>query len=483
VDPNQVFCLQKTGLVLPADGAPVVFSTEYAHDIILRVSDPSGHKLEFPTKPDAASGGFVVDSHARAAANLDKQLTGALHGLWGFDSFDGPSFRLQNSHPATWTVETPDQAALIVGREDTIRFRSDAAACVENVSVKNSEGKALRATWTSLGPGELEVKIPLKEESPSKLAMMVKQYSGGKPDEVELHSYSEAAQFDNLATHAGDSQGILTGTRLDEVAAIDLNGVHLVPSAPVTRAENKDQLQLSAVQQNASALKAGEESTAKVTLKDARVFSLQTTVGAARPKAMLVSKSIQRGASTSTIRLSNEDELPQVGKLSFFVKSEMPEAFPRTEKIEVATVDSSSDALLSFSDGSLIAQDTKTVMAVLDPAKSFGPSTFGPLRFRPIDGENKGDWAPLVTLVRLPNLKEIHCPSSPDKQCTLTGTNLFLIDSVASDPQFQHAVPVPVGFADATLSVPRPNGTLLFIKLRDDPSVGNSVALPVLPEP
>jgi hypothetical protein len=30
--------------------------------------------------------------------------------------------------------------------------------------------------------------------------------------------------------------------------------------------------------------------------------------------------------------------------------------------------------------------------------------------------------------------------------------------------------------------VPRPNGTLLYIKLRDDLSVVNPVALPVLPE-
>ena len=483
VDPNQVFCLQKTGLVLPAEGAPVVFSTEYAHDVSLRVSDASGHKLELPAKPDAASGGFVVDSHMLAAANLDKQLSGALHGVWGFDSFDGPNFHLQNSHSATWTVENPDQSALIVGRDDTIRFRSDAAACVESVSVKDSENKPLKATWTSLGPAELEVKLALKEESPSKLAMAVKQYGAGKADDVELQTYSEAAQFDNLAINAGDSTGVLTGTRLDQVAALDLGGVHLLPSSTVTRAENKDQLQLSAGQQSVASLKAGEESTAKITLRDGRVFSLQTTVAAARPKATLVSKSIQRGTSASTIRLANEDELPQDGKLTFFLKSETPDTFARTEKIEVATADGANAVQLSFNDGSLIAQDAKTVMAVLDPAKSFGPSAFGALRFRVVDGDNKGDWSPLVTLVRLPTLKEIHCPGSPDKQCTLTGTNLFLIDSVASDAQFQHAVPVPQGFAESTLSVPRPNGTLLFIKLRDDPSVGNPVALPVLPEP
>ena len=43
-------------------------------------------------------------------------------------------------------------------------------------------------------------------------------------------------------------------------------------------------------------------------------------------------------------------------------------------------------------------------------------------------------------------------------------------------------MPVPVGFADSTLAVPRPNGTLLYLKLRDDPAAINTAALPVLPE-
>jgi hypothetical protein len=103
------------------------------------------------------------------------------------------------------------------------------------------------------------------------------------------------------------------------------------------------------------------------------------------------------------------------------------------------------------------------------------------LRAVDADGE-KGDWQPLASLVRIPSLKEVRCPDSPDKQCSLRGTNLFLIDSVASDSQFTHTVPVPAGFADSALSVPRPNGTLLYVKLRDDPSTVDTVVLPVLPD-
>jgi len=56
------------------------------------------------------------------------------------------------------------------------------------------------------------------------------------------------------------------------------------------------------------------------------------------------------------------------------------------------------------------------------------------------------------------------------------------VESVGSDPQFARNAPVPAGFADSSLDVPRPNGTLLYLKLRDDPSTPVMAVLPVLPD-
>jgi hypothetical protein len=169
--------------------------------------------------------------------------------------------------------------------------------------------------------------------------------------------------------------------------------------------------------------------------------------------------------------------------LTFFLRSEVPDKFPPTEKIEVATEDSTFSTRLSLTDGSLILRDAQTVLATLDPAKAFGPSAFGPLRFRAVDSDGTaGDWQPLTSLVRIPSLKEVHCPDAPDKPCVLHGANLFFIDSVASDSQFTHSVPVPADFNGSSLSVPRPNGTLLYFKLRDASAVVNRVALPVYPD-
>ena len=76
-------------------------------------------------------------------------------------------------------------------------------------------------------------------------------------------------------------------------------------------------------------------------------------------------------------------------------------------------------------------------------------------------------------------MKELKCVEGAS-QCTLVGTDLFLLQQAGTDAQL--AVTVPEGFGDTNLNITRPNGTL-YLKLRDDPSVVNTAVLPVTPEP
>jgi len=108
------------------------------------------------------------------------------------------------------------------------------------------------------------------------------------------------------------------------------------------------------------------------------------------------------------------------------VKSEIPEAFQHTEKIEVANEDGSLDALLGLEDGSLTLEDPRNVLVELEPLKVFGRACFGTLRFRPVQSDGKkGDWQSLAIVVRVPFLTEIQCLKSSDKLCSLSGPNLF----------------------------------------------------------
>ena len=64
------------------------------------------------------------------------------------------------------------------------------------------------------------------------------------PDELVLPTYAEAAELDHFKINAGDKQGVLTGTRLDEVNGFELKGIRFVPTK-LSRADKKDELQLA----------------------------------------------------------------------------------------------------------------------------------------------------------------------------------------------------------------------------------------------
>ena len=483
VHAGEVLCLEKPSLVLAVEGAPLVFSTDIGHHFVLEFKDKSGTAVKLPARAEAAHGGFLIDAHELEGRQLEPEVSGTLRGWWGFETYEGPRFELKTAHNTKWNVAAAEQSALIVGRDDVLHVQSGCVVCVEKVSFKNEKGSELKTTWKVLRLDTLEVGVGLKDEAPGAVTMSVKQFGLPKSDELALHTYSEAAHLERFTINYGDQQGILRGTRLDQVEGVEVKGVKFSP-AKLSRANEKDELRLTAGNvPPGNALLPEEKVVAHVALKDARVLDLQTTVEAARPKVTLISKNVQPGPTPTALRFGSADELPQDAKLAFFLKAVIPEKFSHAEKIEVATADEAFHVSLSVADGNLVMQDAENVLATLDPLKSFGASAFGPLRFRPVDADGaKGDWQPLANLVRLPTLKEIRCPDSPDKQCKLSGTNLFLIDSVASDPQFTHTTPVPAGFMESTISVPRPNGTLLYIKLRDDPTTVNTLVLPVIPE-
>ena len=484
VHPGEVACLENPKLVLPVEGAPLVFSTDIGHHLVLELKDKSGEQMRLPAKADAVRGGFVIDTHALQGHEMDADVTGVIRGNWGFEAYEGPRFDFKSAHNTKWNVTPGEQSALIVGRDDVVRVQSGCATCVEHVGVKNEKGSEVKAGWKVLRPDSLELQLALKNETPGKLTANIKQFGLSKTDEVSLHTYAEAAHLEHFTLFAGDQQGVLRGTRLDDVEAVELKGVRFKPGK-LARANEKDELKVTAASASSVAelpWQADEKLTAHVTLKDARVLDLPTTVEAPRPKVVLISKHVQQGGTPTLLQFGNPDELPQDARLSFSLKTVVPEKFSRDAKIEVATADEAFHVSLSVADGNLVMQDNQNLVATLDPLKSFGPSAFGPLRFRPVNAEGvAGDWQPLANLVRLPVLSELRCPESPDKQCTLRGTNLFLIDSVASDAQFTHTNPVPAGFVESSLSVPQSNGTL-YIKLRDDPGTVNTLTLPVLPE-
>ena len=479
VDSKQNYCAEKNSLVLAADGAPLVFSTGYAHEMTLRLKKKDGKFVDEIVKPDAVKGGLELEAKDLSASDFGNTIAASLHGYWGFDKYDGPVFRLENTHAQHWELDAADREALIVGREDTIHLSTEDASCVDTILVKDSTGKELKAAWKATSPDEVEVKLPLKETHAGELELEVKQYGTVTAQTIPLRAYTEAGHLDSFTIHAGDAQGVLKGSRLDDVASLTLDKVTFLPGK-ITSTMGSDELPMVAKDAKAAAaLKQGDSARAEVALSDGRTMTVDVAVGEPRPGVELIGKSVQASASSngSNIQLANQDELPQDASLTFSIRAQSPAVFSRAEQVEVATEDEAFSTTLSLGNGGMTLENAKVALATLDPAKAFGASAFGPLKFRVVDNGTAGDWQPLATLVRLPELHDLKCPAVADEQCRLTGSNLFLVDSVASDPQFDHPVEVPDGFPGYVLPVPRPESGELYLKLRDDPSVVNEVTL------
>jgi hypothetical protein len=475
-----VFCAQKPGLVLPAEGAPLVFATQIAHDLTLHIetpSDPKSSPVDLPVTADSSKGGLVLTHPAPQLPG--GELAGELRGKWGFDDWTGPRFHLRFSQPIPWTLAAGDQSALVVGREDTLRLEGQNTLCVNNIEEQTAGSTPLKLAWKSPKPGTLELTVPLKNATPGPVTISVYQFGMEKPDTLAMTAYADAASLDRLTLSTGDPEALLKGTRLDEVAKAELNGIAFTPAA-LNRVQDSDQLVLKASGSTAK-LDAGKRYVAHVELRDGRQLRVPVTVAPPRPQVVLLNKGVQNAATPSPVQFGTPDDLPLEGRLVFFLKSTVPVNFPRDEKVELAATDGSFRTLLSLADGSLMLEDAKTAMVSVQLLVRFGSSAFGPVHMRVVSADGiTGDWLTLGTLVRLPGFKELRCPRSPAKPCTLTGTDLFLAASFAATPEFGNPTDVPPDFTGTELSVPHAANGVLYLKLRDDPETVQTLTLPVV---
>jgi hypothetical protein len=606
-DAKLVACLEKPNLVLQLEGAPLVFSTGFAHDLVLHLNAPAGspgdakQTQDIPLTPNAYQGGLILATvpqrHPLPAEPLNPsaqlnpsasptpdpafakqnspQLTGTIRGFWGFDAFSGPTLPLQNAPGKDWKLVGSDP--LIAGHDRHIQLTATATGCIQSIALEPAPGGLQNEKWRpSDKPDTVDLALDLPERDTASLHLTIRQYGAPDPEAVSLTTYHEPARLEALHFHAGDTAATLSGTSLDEVSQLRFGGAAFKQAAgPAAPVNGNADLRMELVEPaSTSRLTPGERLTAKVELKDGRTLTMPLTVEPPRPALTLLSKTSSPvpDAPTAThqpatlrIYLGNDDDLPINQQLSFSLKSAQP--FPRTGQVEIANLDDSLHATLSVASGTLILQDPKTVVATVDPLKTFGTSAFGPIRLRAIapDG-TPGDWLPLATLVRLPNLTGLSCPAppapskpsrknatpplaasapsaekrstdpdaaiaqpaslssnpshpndppaaatpadppanpadppSPDTSvqtqptpspaspaappppCTLTGSSLYLIDAISPDPAFTNPTQVPEGFVGSSLSVPPPTGPDLYLRLRDDPSAANTVALPAGP--
>jgi hypothetical protein len=575
-DANDVACLIKPSVTLPIEGAPLVFSADFAHSLVLHLNTPPGAPVEpdIPLVADAYAGGLVLQQTPQHHVLLRETLhdpapepglvpiptlrrpiadappppppakplpkpvmtTGTIQGRWGFDAFTGPTVPIQQLPGADWHIIAPPDSSteLIAGHTAQLLLTSTGTACVHTISARPSgTAKTIPLTFKpqpkpadptalatppatpappSTTPIPLALTLPLEHDvTPGDLHLAIQQYDQPKADEVSTRTFAEPATVAAIELHAGDKTLMLRGTRLTQIDHITLGDLNFTPAAtssddPATALHFALPPTVPSPPTNID-----EHLTAKLTLRDGRTLTVPVIISAPRPIITLLRKSPVANPN-ATITLTNPDDLALTTPLTFTLKS--PSPFPRNGQIEIETLDGTLRTVLTLApSGGLLLQDPHTLVATLDPLRSFGPSAFGQLHLRAIYPPNSSknpsprpepasasaadkpatpsddpnwpasDWLPLANLVRLPTFTLLQCPTDPTQPCTLTGSSLFLLDSVATDPAFANPVPIPDGFTSDTLTLPHPIAATLFLKLRDDPATIDTAILPTPPPP
>ncbi len=557
-DENHVACLLQPSVALPVEGAPLVFSTDFATGLILHLNTPPGAPAEadIPLTPDSFEGGLVLQgpphhvqlhgdrqplspTSATATAVTSPTpaskpvpqpisepvtLTGTVQGRWGFDAFTGPTLKLQQQPGSDWHIVSSEGGAseVIAGKDAPIYLSSTGSACVHTIAEEapgstTQVSVGFKAASSSEHPNLLALNLPSNGTlGPGNLHLEIQQYGQPRPDGLAARTFADPPHVTTAELPAGDRSLVLLGSNLAAIDKLTLGDLVFHPQPPPDGGDVNSSLRLN-LSSNAAAppTHAGDHLTAQLTLSDGRQIALPMLVLQARPTISLLSRTFDP-LPGSSISLSSPDDLPLSSHINFTLKSRG--SFPRNGQVEVETLDGTLRAVLTLAPaGGLVLQDPHTVVASLDPSRSFGPSAFGALQLRVVfpgnlsrgkhlspppapdeaapgkaseassiaqspdpDLMDISDWLPLGTLVRLPVLARLQCSSDLAAACNLSGSNLFLLQAVSADPAFATSNAVPDGFTGGSLPVPHPAGSTgtLFIRLRDDPAPVDATTVP-----
>ncbi|MFC4594940.1 hypothetical protein [Sphingobium tyrosinilyticum] len=172
-------CATRPGAVFGVDGAPLIFATDYAYDIMLRLPNKAGRAVDVPVVARADKGGYIFASSFNAR-DFKGSVAARVHGFWGFDAFEGPEFAVQFPEDESWQV-VPGQR-LIAGQKNRLAVKGASLTCVRNISVQLPGGRSLTAPWQAQEDNVISIEIPSSDlPTPGEVKIVVQSFGVDKP--------------------------------------------------------------------------------------------------------------------------------------------------------------------------------------------------------------------------------------------------------------------------------------------------------------
>lgn len=178
-DPAPVLCAQAPKQVLPVTTTPLLYATHYARQLAVRVPLADGRSVDLPATPDPGLGGLEIAIDKRQLGTESAPLTGRLHGLWGFEAFDGPSVTLRAAHSGDWKVQTGPEGPVAT-------IAGGVSACVTGILVQAPHDTPRHIVWKATGPDAIALTMPALEKGHGALKVVVEGTPGLAADTIAI---------------------------------------------------------------------------------------------------------------------------------------------------------------------------------------------------------------------------------------------------------------------------------------------------------
>ncbi len=473
-EPTKQYCASRMPLVLAVDGAPLAFSTHYAHDMKLRLS-AAGEVVEVPAVADAGRGGYTIDGSLFPPELMHGAVNARLHGSWGFENYSGPAFRLIGS-AEDWARSDSPEEDLLTGRDNDFHLHSNAADCVAAIDAEDATGTKIPLDWKPAGSGVIALKMHLQAAAAGTVTLHISEFGLSRPVTIAEQVYPDVVRIDAALVRAADQVAVVRGHRLDEIAALRIDNSDFIPSELLHTSAGEE---LTLRSDTAVAAHALAQTEAQVRLRGGRTLQVPVSSVPAMPVATLISKTVDHvphGKAIPLLLAGNDDIAPNE-VMRFALRLDAQEPYTPDMTVEVATSDGRLVARLELDQG-LQLEDTRTLIARFSPAELLGPNVFGALRYRLTTKKFPGAWQEFVRVVRLPELDGVACAHAGDRMCRVTGRDLYLLATVSAGSGPGQTIEVPDGYTEDVLQVPAPSKQGLYVSFRDEPGVSREIRLP-----
>lgn len=436
---------------------------QFAKDFKLQINGAGSYRKEFPLRKNIGASGWELNLTREDVNSLPKgeaMYEAFLIGARGFSEIRSPKFILPAPVGGTYEIKAATRKEFTAGgkRVVTISNASGGCRCLQTVTYKPASGAPLvYEAVPAAGKNQFKVSADGKEvffeidatNLPIGGGVLELKNYGGETANLNLKLYPPPPEITDLKISAGDREGVLIGSRLEQIQSLETNGkkAKVLPNNDSSNGKPGNSNERTFIFEEASVRQASGKIALVLGLEDNRMLSVAKAfnAGPARPAfvaelgeidavypAENVSPRPQFDLSTYPIIPVNAPELTVMLHSTLTDYDFKPENLAieiRLEKTEKAVLNAAASIDLEVLDPS-------TVRARLAPGEELKKLLGGRrLQLRLKDRERGvSDWYTVrQTFVRLPRIESISCVVQLNGNCEITGAGLDYIGGISID--------------------------------------------------